>query len=57
MTLVDAVKILFGAALGFLISWLHVYLTSRRQKKRAEKLLLIELPTINKAVMGLVGKK
>jgi hypothetical protein len=56
MTWADALKIAFGAGLGLLISVGQAWFASRRGRKRAEKLLLIELPTIQKAVEALAGK-
>ncbi|MBI2784015.1 MAG: hypothetical protein HYX64_08090 [Gammaproteobacteria bacterium] len=56
MTWADAAKILFGAGLGLLISLGQAWLASERQRKRSEKLLLLELPTIQKIVEALAGK-
>jgi len=56
MTWADAAKILFGAGLGLFISWVQAWLASRRQQKRAEKLLLIELATIRKVIEAFAGK-
>jgi hypothetical protein len=57
MTTEDILKIIFGAGLGLLISLLQTFLTSWRQKKKVEKLLLIELPAIDKFLTAMAGKK
>lgn len=56
MTWADALKILFGTGLGLLISLGQSWLMTRRQRKRAEKLLLIELPTIKKTVQAFTNE-
>lgn len=50
MEWIDALKILFGAVLGLVISQLQVFLTARRDRKRAEKMLRMELPTIRQVI-------
>jgi hypothetical protein len=50
MEWIDALKILFGAVLGLVISQLQVCLTARRDRKRAEKMLRMELPTIRQVI-------
>src|ERR1035438_8621197 len=49
----DFVKILFGAGLGLLVSMWQAWRTAVKERKRAEKLLALEFPAIQKAVDAL----
>lgn len=51
----DALKISFGAGLGLLISVAQSWVASLRAKKRAEKLLKLQLPEIKRTVESFAG--
>jgi len=51
----DALKISFGAGLGLLISFAQSWLAGLKAKKRAEKLLKLELPAIKRTVESFAG--
>jgi hypothetical protein len=53
MTWSDAIKIIFGAAIGLVISLCQGWFAFRRAQKRSEKLLLVQIPRLSRSMNSL----
>lgn len=53
MTWSDAIKIIFGAAIGLVISLCQGWFAFRRAQKRSEKLLRVQIPRLSRSMESL----
>jgi hypothetical protein len=53
MTWSDAAKIIFGAAIGLIISLLQSWFAFRKTQKRSQKLLRVQIPRLSLAIESL----